>query len=219
MDEGGPHSREEDARESKKSSWEPTAIVVAAIGAIGVISAAVIGLLKGDDHSSANSSPSIAVSTTSLTGTTSATVAGSGQSPPNTISSTSVPVSGSMDQVMVNEDRKKVSASGRADPTVRFVNVLIGPKPVPDQYWSAGGLPAKDGSWSVSVDIDPRLPSPYEVRAFYYTGEPFVMPSPSGEPSADANDLAGPGQAQQCDIVRELLCLQQSGQPSVYNGT
>jgi F0F1-type ATP synthase assembly protein I len=54
MAEGRRHSREEDANdsredasESKKSKRDPTTIAVAIIGAIGVISAALIGLLIG----------------------------------------------------------------------------------------------------------------------------------------------------------------------------
>ena len=118
---------------------------------------------------------------------------------------------GSFDQVAINESGTAVTVTGSAAEDVDGVVVLIGPRQSGGQYW-ANSTNVVNQHWTLVVTTDPRVPVPYEIKAYYREragsattrGAPYVTPRQIGTPPPP------PGKP-------VLLCAEQHGD-SCFDG-
>jgi hypothetical protein len=73
---------------------------------------------------------------------------------------------GSFDELTVNGSRSEVAVAGSAGANVESVVVLVGPRQSGGQYWAAS-TDIVNQQWKLVVATEPRLPEPYEVKAYF----------------------------------------------------
>jgi hypothetical protein len=111
---------------------------------------------------------------------------------------------GSISQVAVNGDSLGLTVSGRADPGIRSIVVIVGPRSAAEnrQFWAAETSVGSDETWSLAIDTPPSLSLPFNLSAYFNTGSSY-------------NGLVPPSQ-RECLELRGPACIEWAGAPATY---